>query len=70
MLVVCGILFFILLLIGAPIFMAMIIACLVALPMNFPGMDMGLAIQRIVGGIDTFFAFVHSVFYVCSGYYV
>ena len=54
MLVVCGILFFILLLIGAPIFMAMIIACLVALPMNFPGMDMGLAIQRIVGGIDTF----------------
>ena len=54
MLAICGVLFFVLLVLGVPIFMSMVVACLVALPMSFPGMDMGLAIQRIVGGIDTF----------------
>lgn len=54
MLVICTMIFFGLLLLGVPIFMSIIIACLVFLPLNFPGMDMGLAIQRIVGGIDTF----------------
>ncbi|MGI5965725.1 MULTISPECIES: TRAP transporter large permease [Anaerotruncus] len=54
MLAVCGGLFFCLLIFGAPIFIAMLIPCLAALTMNFPGMDMGLAVQRMVGGIDTF----------------
>lgn len=54
MLAVCGVLFLGLLILGVPIFMSMIIPCLAALRMNFPGMDMGLTIQRMVGGIDTF----------------
>lgn len=45
MLAVCGVLFLGLLILGVPIFMSMIIPCLAALRMNFPGMDMGLTIQ-------------------------
>lgn len=48
------ILFFVLLLCGVPIFASMLIPCLVAISSMFPGMNMGLAVQRMVGGIDTF----------------
>lgn len=54
MLAITGAIFIGLLALGVPIFIAMLIPCLVALTINFPGMDMGLAVQRMVGGIDTF----------------
>ena len=46
--------FFALLVLGVPIFISMIIPCVVALSINFGNMDVGITIQRIVGGIDTF----------------
>ncbi len=46
--------FLVLLALGTPIFAAMLIPCLLAISSLFPGMNMGVAIQRMVGGVDTF----------------
>ncbi|MDR1625866.1 MAG: TRAP transporter large permease subunit, partial [Spirochaetia bacterium] len=54
MLIFCAVVFFVLLIAGLPIFAAMLIACLTALSFNYPGIDFGVAVQRMVGGIETF----------------
>ena len=46
--------FFSLLLLGVPIFISMVIPCVIALTVNFGQMDIGVTVQRMVGGIDTF----------------
>lgn len=48
------IVFFIMLLLGFPIFASMLVPCIMAILDLFVGMNMGLAVQRMVGGIDTF----------------
>lgn len=52
--VTVAIAFFVLLAGGLPIFASMLISCLIAISTQFGGMNMGLAVQRMVGGVDTF----------------
>lgn len=54
MLAIYAIIFFLLLVIGTPIFLSMLIPCMMAIMFSFPTVNIGLAVQRIVGGIDTF----------------
>lgn len=49
-----GIMFILLLILGIPIFLAMIIPSIITLLIHFPSIEQGLVVQRIVGGIDTF----------------